>query len=98
MLIPESYNDLLNPLHSKFEKVAKFDGPYPLGVNGRIADLLKRADGSGEIRNGRCRPPGRREAPNQGALFAITVPQWTQAAGPHPFGPSRRPRGTRRGC
>ena len=40
VLVPETFNVLLNPEHSDFGQ-AKIDGPYPLAVDGRIADLIE---------------------------------------------------------
>jgi len=46
VLIPETYNVLLNPEHPGFHRVT-IDGPYPLAVDGRLADLIAAAYGRG---------------------------------------------------
>ncbi|WP_293173858.1 RES family NAD+ phosphorylase [Oceanithermus sp.] len=46
VLIPETYNVLLNPEHPEFHRVT-IDGPYPLAVDGRLADLVEAAYGRG---------------------------------------------------
>jgi len=52
VLIPESYNVLLNPLHPQYEEAVEIDGPYPLEVDGRIVELLERAGNSSETLDG----------------------------------------------
>lgn len=43
VLIPETYNVLLNPEHPDFSELVKIEGPFPLDIDGRLKDLLERA-------------------------------------------------------
>jgi len=43
VLIPETYNVLLNPDHPDFERALEIEGPFPLNVDGRLEELLEYA-------------------------------------------------------
>ncbi len=43
VLIPETYNVLLNPDHPDFGRAVEIEGPFPLRVDGRLEELLEHA-------------------------------------------------------
>ena len=48
VLVPETYNVVLNPLHPDFGQAVSYEGPFPLKLDKRIASLVKLAFEGGE--------------------------------------------------